>query len=61
MKLTEAGHSVAVLSFAGHYTKAEFQLNSDGNGGTDITLAASAAYRFGLTTTRPPEFWVARG
>ena len=64
LKLTEAGHTVAVLSFAGHYTKADFQLSADGNGGTLVTFAAPAAasarYFFGSGPGQP-EFWTVRG
>jgi hypothetical protein len=43
LTLREAGNTVATLSFAGHYTSADFQLSNDGNGGTLISLAAPDA------------------
>jgi hypothetical protein len=43
LTLREAGNTVATLSFAGHYTSADFQLSDDGNGGTLISLVAPDA------------------
>ena len=56
LTLRAGGSAVASLSFAGHFTKADFQLTPDGAGGTDITLAAGAAFATGL-----PDLWMARG
>jgi hypothetical protein len=42
LTLTEDGHKVAELHFLGRYRPKDFQLSSDGNGGTTITFASSA-------------------
>jgi hypothetical protein len=44
LQVTEHGKTVADLRLAGNFTTSEFVLASDGNGGTDITLAAPGRY-----------------
>jgi hypothetical protein len=52
LTLTDAaGKTVAVLTFEGHYTAADFALSGDGNHGTDITVSAPTA---------ATDFWAVR-
>jgi hypothetical protein len=63
LQLTEQGSPVASLNFAGNFTAAAFRLGGDGNGGTDITLAALASRGEPLApaTAHLPAFWAVPG